>query len=691
MKRMLLFLVGILFLTSVPVNAVSDYYKDIIVTFNHNGCDQYANKEITIQLFADGQKVEGKEVKLNQSTGYTYTYEDLKIFDDHSPVEIKYDVKILENGKYRMISDKRYTYQTKHISKWVQILPKNIKAGHTYVITTDNWNYENNGFSKIIYLRGDITAKGAAVVPEYNIVDGSQSYYAIDGEPIENTKWTVSNVPTTDPNYNDFKDYLVFTNESGEKRLTLTGYKNGDNVNFIFRHTGKSGFNEGENSWNTNKMTLTNVPDSKGRFYIGTHNLWPDGNNNDMQYITLSGQNQYQAGADMERAAQFKAYEYIDKDVQTGVTINLEESICPKDTIVINKHSEYQRKITVKVNCSGCEYRKDNGILLQLFADGQKVEDESIKLDSKTGFTHTFDNLPVFQDDSFQEINYEVKGYINGKYYPILKKDISHQKKKVHKWIQVFPEDIKDGQTYILTTDNLNYAANGFSKIIYLRGDITAKGAAVIPEYNIIDNKKSYYVLDGEPVENSKWVVSKVPSTDPDYNEFKDYLMFTNEGGKNLTLTGYNGSSGINFIFKYSGKNGYIDSEDAMYTNKVLITSTKDAKGTFVIGTKNLFPEPNNMMQYLTLNGNNQFQAGTDIDNATKFKAFGLVDKEIVLESEILMSPSLCELYQRSIPNNPKTGYIIYAVTIILFTICGFSYYIYNQRKENVVEIKKVD
>ncbi len=117
MKRMLLFLVGIFFLTSVPVNAVSDYYKDIIVTFNHNGCDQYANKEITIQLFADGQKVEGKEVKLNQSTGYTYTYEDLKIFDDHSPVEIKYDVKILENGKYRMISDKRYTYQTKHISK----------------------------------------------------------------------------------------------------------------------------------------------------------------------------------------------------------------------------------------------------------------------------------------------------------------------------------------------------------------------------------------------------------------------------------------------------------------------------------------------------------------------------------------------------------------------------------------------
>ena len=67
--------------------------------------------------------------------------------------------------------------------------------------------------------------------------------------------------------------------------------------------------------------------------------------------------------------------------------------------------------------------------------------------------------------------------------------------------------------------------------------------------------------------------------------------MFTNEGGKNLTLTGYNSSNGINFIYKYSGKNGYIDSEDAMYTNKVAIIPANNSNGKFYIGTKNLFPE----------------------------------------------------------------------------------------------------
>ena len=82
MKKILYVLLFVLLIGCVvlPVNASSDYYKDIVVTFNHNGCDEQAGKEVIIQLFENGEKVEGQEISLNERTGYTYTFEDLPIF-----------------------------------------------------------------------------------------------------------------------------------------------------------------------------------------------------------------------------------------------------------------------------------------------------------------------------------------------------------------------------------------------------------------------------------------------------------------------------------------------------------------------------------------------------------------------------------------------------------------------------------
>ena len=664
----LLFLLAFLYIPR-PVFAFSDYFKDITVTFVHDGCSIPDDKEVVIQLFANGVK-SGDPIVLNQSTGFTYTFEDLLIFGEHQPDEIRYEVKMLEDGKYRMISEKRVTHETTHIAKWVQILPEDIKPGHTYVITTDNWNYENNGFSQVIYLRGDLTAKGASILPEYNLINGKQSYYVIDGEPIENTRWTVSAVPSDDPYYNEYKDYLMFTNESGTKNLVLTGYNRDSSINYIWRNSSKFGYNESERSWNSNRVTLTYVEGSKGRFYIGTHTLWPEFDN-EMQYITLSGQNQYQSGSNMERAAQFKAYEYLDMDVETGETVYIEESICPTDTIVINKNSEYQRTIHVNFDCKGCESKKDHGITLQLFADNQKVEDGEIVLNTDNGFEYDFEHLPVFYDESFEEIHYEVKAYINGKYYSLPEEDISYEKQTVQKWMQVLPTNIKAGHTYALVTENKNYESNGYSHYIYLRGNVTAKGAALVKEYNVLNQDNSYYVLDGDPIENATWVVSSVPNDDPDYDIFKNYLMFTNEGGKKLTLTGYNRNGGVNWIFKYSGKNGYIDSEDAMYTNKMMIIPSNLGDGTFYLGTKNLFDNPDyQIMQYLSLTNQNQYVADADVSNATPFIAYEYIDKEIILASNVVVHSNLCDILERAEMDNPKTYNNLLFLIIILGVMC---------------------
>ena len=308
-----------------PVYATSYYYKDITISFNHDGCDNQVGKEITIQLFKDGVK-EGEPVVLNVSNNYKHIFKDLLIFSPESPDEIKYSVKVLENGNYRLLNPKHQMNLTERIQKWVQVLPENIQDGHTYVFTTDNWNYAQNGFSKIIYLRGDITAKGAEIYPEYNIINGNKSYYAIDGEPINNTKWVASKVPSNDPNYNEYKNYYMFTNEEN-KKLTLTAYLNGDNVNWIYKRSGNDGW-VNSNELNTNKVLITPIKnDQFNRFYISTYSLL-DEPNNSVQYLTLNQNNNYIANSNQNDASKFMAYEYVDKEIPLQDEIVIDSSLC---------------------------------------------------------------------------------------------------------------------------------------------------------------------------------------------------------------------------------------------------------------------------------------------------------------------------------------------------------------------------
>ena len=681
--RNVLILFFLIFCFCTPVYASSDYYKDITISFNHNGCDDQVGKDITIQLFKDGV-IEGDPVVLNKSNNYTHTYEDLLIFGPESPDEIKYSVKVLENGNYRLLNPKHQTHLTERIQKWAQVLPENIQDGHTYVFTTDNWNYEQNGFRKVIYLRGDVTAKGAAVLPEYNIINVIQSYYIIDGEPIENTKWVASKVPTTDPNYNEYKDYFMFTNEEN-KKLTLTAYLNGDNVNWIYKRSSKSGW-VNDNELNTNRVTLTPVPLSKGRFYIGTYSLL-DQPNNAPQYITLSGQNQYQAGNNIDRAAQFKAYEYIDTYVEVGEAVTIEESMCPMpdDEVVIDKDSKYKRNISINFKCDGCESKKEEGITLQLFADGKKVTDGQITLNNKNGFNYVYEDLPIFADGTLKEINYEVKALIAGKYYDIASKDINYKKETIKKWMQISPTDIKAGHTYVFVTENLYQDINRASKYMYLLGNVQSKAAAIETEYNIVDGNKSFYTLKDAPATNTKWTASSVPTDDEDYNSYKNYLMFTNESeDKKLTLTAYINGDNINWIYKRSGNNGWVNSNE-LNTNRVLITPVKnDEYNRFYIGTYSLLDEPDNNTQYLTLDQNNNYIANPNQNEASKFMAYEYVDKEITVRSEIVIESSLCEVLTYPDIDNPNTGNdYMYIISGIL--AAGVISYLLVTRKKSYI------
>ena len=388
----------------------------------------------------------------------------------------------------------------------------------------------------------------------------------------------------------------------------------------------------------------------------------------------------------MSRAAQFKAFEYVDMEVEVGETITIEESMCPTDEVVIDTNSNYKRNINISFDCTGCESKKESGITLQLFADGKKVQDGEVTLNNKNGFNYVYEDLPVFADGTFTEINYEVKALINGKYYTIAAKDINYKKEKANRWIQVLPKDIKDGHTYTLVAENLDYESNKVSKYVYLRGDTSSRTAGVDTEYNVVNGEKLFYVLKGDPSPNTKWTASNVPTDDPDYSTYKNYLMFTNENeDKKLTLTAYidQNDGTVNWIYKRSGNSGWVNDYE-LNTNRVTFTPIDNSNGKFYISTFSLLDPPNNEPQYLAVDYQNNFYAEYDREYAAPFLAFEYLEKEIVVESQMVIESNLCEVLDYPNMNNPKTGYSIFIIICLIALSSISAYTVINNNKKRL-------
>ncbi len=606
-----------------------EHYKTINVNLNCNKCE--ADKEVVIQLFADGYKVNEEKHTLTSETGYEYVFEDLPVFKDNNK-EIKYEVKIYENGNYRTIVEDENSYRKKDIDKWVQVQASDLEPDHTYVLVTDNWNYEASGSNPYKYLKGDVTVKSAFYEPEYNIINGKKSFYVLTEEPIPNTNWTLQEVPEDDPYYEEFSDYFFFIDEEG-KKLTLTKYNR--NGNYIFKYSGKDGYIESEDAYYNNKVSLEPIDNSKGRFYIGSRVT----TSNTMRYVSLSSNAQIIAQTNLNDAAQFLAFEKVQEEAIDGSEVFLTMDLCDDDNDPI---LDGYKHISVKFNCDDCDPLKDKPVTVQLFADGVATNRKKT-LNKSTGYEYMFKNLPIFKEDEMTEVKYDVKVLNDDTYTAIPRSTTTNNKTTIKKWVQVLPENIEAGHTYVLVTDNWNYQNNNFSRKVFLRGDVTAKGAQYDLDYNVINGKKSYYSLVEDPVENTAWTVSAVPSDDPNYETFRTYLMFTNEEGKRLVLTGYDRDSSINFMYKASSKDGFIEDENAEYTNKVKLYPIEGTKGRFRIGTMNLFEEPNNMTQYVSLDFNNQYRATSEIDNAAQFMAFEYVDVEVSNVREVVITSQLCE------------------------------------------------
>ncbi len=336
-------------------------------------------------------------------------------------------------------------------------------------------------------------------------------------------------------------------------------------------------------------------------------------------------------------------------------------------TIVFaNSIGPFLEDINVSVNCNKCN-DENKEVIFQLDVDGEAIENKKIVLNKDNNYQGTFTELPIYKDKQFNRIKYEVK-YLEGEeYVGISDDDITYEKGTITKWVQVLPEDIQEGHQYVLFTDNWNYENNGLPKHALLTWDMKLVESEAKADYQIIDGKQSFYSLTIEPDVNNIWTVTKVPESDP-YDQFKDYLFFTNYKNKNITLTGYNMGDWINYIYKHSGKSdGYVESEDAYYTNKVELIPVENSNGRFMITSHNNINGVVRGTKYLGVDHFANIVAQAEPDYGAHLMLFEHVqEKEVTLAEKMIINTVLCE---NKINENPKTGVEDYAYVLFILPV----------------------
>lgn len=73
-----------------------------------------------------------------------------------------------------------------------------------------------------------------------------------------------------------------------------------------------------------------------------------------------------------------------------------------------NHIGDFYKDINVSLNCELCDPNEEPEVKFQLFADGEALEGKELVLNKNNEFKGVYEDLPVFKEGTFEEINYEV-------------------------------------------------------------------------------------------------------------------------------------------------------------------------------------------------------------------------------------------------------------------------------------------
>ena len=328
MKKLLWLLLIMIIPVVVSADHIGEFKKSFNISVNCDQCKSLEGKEAVFQLYVNGEAVEGSKLVLNQDNDFKGSFEDLDVFEDDGITEINYEVRFLDDGEYRPLTEEEISYKTTKVSKWVSVLPEDIQAGHDYVFFTENWNSEINGYSHYVILTGTVRLEASEAVPDYKLINGKRSYYSLVVEPSEEAIWHVENVPEDDPNYELFGDFKMLVNNIDGKKLTLAGYNKGNWVDYIFKYSGKDGYIESEDAMYNNKVNIIPVEGKRGRFFITSYVVWPD-RVSKVRYLGVDHFNNVVKQTEPENSAQILAFEYVeDQEVSQLIDIQVGTVLC---------------------------------------------------------------------------------------------------------------------------------------------------------------------------------------------------------------------------------------------------------------------------------------------------------------------------------------------------------------------------
>ena len=222
-------------------------------------------------------------------------------------------------------------------------MPEDIRPDHYYVMFTDNWNYENNGYGKHLVIDHDLAPIYLEADVNYISFDGKESYYTLLEEPPESAIWKFTiyeDIPTvkSEQPYSNISDYQWMLSNYTNKKMALAGKVEDVGHTYIYKVSERNGW-QFNNTWlYSNLLSIT--PGEKGRFNISAQLEW-EIDHISKRYFGIDSNGHEEAQIPIEFSAQILAFEWIEnKEVDLLKDVVITKTLCTGD----------ETEITLKVN-----------------------------------------------------------------------------------------------------------------------------------------------------------------------------------------------------------------------------------------------------------------------------------------------------------------------------------------------------
>ena len=327
--------------------------------------------EITVNLLANGNPIQNKDVKADQTGKWTYSFKDLPKYDNNGK-EITYTVTEDDVAGYTA-KVSGYNIENSYTPK------------KTSVTVTKSWDDANNQDGKRpdsvkVQLYGD----GNKVGNEVELIDGNWTYTwnnLPEKKAGKTIKYTVKEVGTAGGYTTSYSDEnqgnIVITNKHVPEITSVEGQKTWDDSN---NQDGKR----------PSEVTV-NLLKNGAPFKTATVKADADGN---WKY-SFTNLPKYENGQEVKYSVTENAVEAYNTKIEG---YNIKNSYTPEET-----------SVTVTKNWKDANDRdgiRPGSIKVQLYANGEK-KGKPVELNAGSNWTYTWNNLPQKADG--KDIEYTVK------------------------------------------------------------------------------------------------------------------------------------------------------------------------------------------------------------------------------------------------------------------------------------------